>query len=463
MNNFNIDEHNYHHIHFIGIGGISMSAIAEILLSMGYKVSGSDRASSDITHRLEHLGATIYYAHSADNLNDADLVIYTDAISLDNPELQGAVDQKLDLVDRATFLGQLMQNYTQSIGVSGTHGKTSTTSMLSNILMKTQLDPTILLGGQLDNIGGNVRVGNRKLLVTEACEYRANILKYFPTTSIILNIDEDHLDYFDNMDHIIDTFRGLVDNLAPSSLLVANIDDENVANIVKDAQCRVCTISVHKKADYTAQNINLTAKAPSYELYYGETKLGTVELQVLGEHNVYNSLAAAAAALELGVDVDTVLKGLHEYGGVHRRLEYKGTFHGADIVDDYAHHPTEIKASISALRSQTKGKLICVFQPHTFTRTKILLDAFSKSFTGCDEIIITDIYAAREKDYGDIHSKTLRDAIVTNADPAIYMKDFDDIVEYVAPKLTEGDTFVTMGAGDVYKIGRILLQESTID
>ncbi|MDY2987732.1 MAG: UDP-N-acetylmuramate--L-alanine ligase [Peptoniphilus sp.] len=458
MDNFNIDEHKYSHIHFIGIGGISMSAIAQILINYDYFVSGSDRKSSSITDKLESLGAKIYFEHNKENIKGADLIIYTDAINLDNKELEAAIKSKVDIIDRASFLGQLMKNYKTSIAVSGTHGKTSTTSMLTEILLNTNYNPTILLGGNLNEIRGNVKIGAKNLLLTEACEYRANILKYFPSTSVILNIDEDHLDFFDNIEHIISTFVGLVKNLKEADILVLNIDDEKVKNLKKEAICKVITCStIDETSDYFAKNINLSNEYPTYDLYYNGKFIGEVKLSVLGEHNIYNSLCAIAAAHENNIDFYTIIENLKKYSGVHRRLEFKGTYNGATVVDDYAHHPTEIKASLKALKTQCKSRLFCIFQPHTFTRTKLLLDSFSQSFDDTDLTIITDIYAAREKDYGDIHSKTLVDAINNYGDQAVYMSDFHEIVIYLKNELQSGDIVVTMGAGDVYKIGDELL------
>ncbi|MBL7575032.1 UDP-N-acetylmuramate--L-alanine ligase [Peptoniphilus asaccharolyticus DSM 20463] len=459
MDNFNIDEHKYNHVHFIGIGGISMSAIAQILLNYNYSVSGSDRKSSPITDKLESLGAKIYFEHSPKNIKNADLIIYTDAISLDNQELEAAIKSKVDIIDRASFLGQLMKNYKTSIAVSGTHGKTSTTSMLTEILLNTEENPTILLGGNLDEIGGNVKIGDKDLLLTEACEYRANILKYFPTTSIVLNIDEDHLDFFDNIEHIISTFEGLVKNLTVQDTLVLNVDDEKVKNLQSKAVCKVITCSAKdQSANYFAKNINLKNECPTYDLYHNGEFKGEVQLSVLGEHNVYNSLCAIAAAYENNMPLDIIIKSLKKYTGVHRRLEFKGVYNNASVIDDYAHHPTEIKASLKALKTQCKSRLFCIFQPHTFTRTKLLLDSFSKSFDDTDLTIITDIYAAREKDYGDIHSKTLVDAIINYGDKAVYMSDFSDIVTYLKNELQPNDIVVTMGAGDVFKIGDDLLK-----
>lgn len=460
MFEINIDNSDYKNIFFIGIGGISMSALAELMLDRGYNVFGSDRSHTINTDKLEKNGATIYYEHKKEHIKDMDLVVFTDAISFDNEEYMQAVKDKIDIVDRATFLGAVMKNFKSSIAVSGTHGKTSTTSMIAEIIKDLDINPTIMLGGQLKDIDGNIRIGGEDLFLTEACEYKANILKYFPTTAIILNIDEDHLDYFDNIDHIIRTFKGYVDNLDSEAFAILNIDDENVEKLYPIDNCKVITFGINNEANLMAKNIDFDENGfASYDLYINGEKINRVSLSIMGNHNVLNSLAAIAASRVNGISIEKCIKGLKDYKGVERRLENKGTYEGAQIVDDYAHHPTEIKSSIHALKVSCKGKLITVFQPHTFTRTKLLLDAFSKSFDESDIIIITDIYAAREKDYGDIHSKTLKNAIAEHRDNVYYIAEFDDIIDFIKNNIEEDDIVVTMGAGDVYKIGEILLKE----
>ncbi len=459
MFEFDLNNSKYKHIHFIGIGGISMSGLAEILLVNNYKVSGSDYQDSDILNRLKSHGAEIYVGHSPSQVEGANLVVFTDAISLDNEELRAAINKKIDVIDRATFLGNLMRTYEKSIAVSGTHGKTSTTSMISEIIKGLDSNPTILLGGQLDDINGNVKVGSNKLFLTEACEYKANILKYSPTTAIILNIDEDHLDYFDNLEHIVNTFKGYAENLGKDDILVLNVDDPNAKEIEKVNKCRLISFGINTPAKYMAKNISLGENGfPSFELYINGELESRIELSVMGRHNIYNALAAIAATLENGIKLETIVDGLKEYSGVHRRMEKKGEYNGALILDDYAHHPTEISTTLSAIRKITKGRLFCVFQPHTFTRTRILLEGFSKSFKDSDVTLITNIYAAREKDYGDIHSKTLVNAIEENGQRAFYMSDFQDVVRFLDNNLKKDDVLVTMGAGDVYKIGEILLE-----
>ena len=460
MFEINIDDSKYKNIFFIGIGGISMSALAELMLYKGYKVYGSDRMPSINTEKLEKNGATIYYEHKKEHIENMDLVIFTDAISFDNEEYMAAVKEKIDLVDRATFLGAIMKNYKNSIAVSGTHGKTTTTSMITEIIKDLDLNPTIMLGGQLKDIDGNIKIGDENLFLTEACEYKANILKYFPTTEIILNIDEDHLDYFDNIDHIIRTFKGYVDNLHGDDYVILNVDDENVETLFPIDNCKVFTFGIKNDADLRAKNIDFSEDGfPTYDLYLKGKKICHVELSVLGRHNVLNSLAAIAATYVNNIPLEDAIIGLKNYKGVERRLEEKGYYKGTKIMDDYAHHPTEIKSSIHAIKNACKGKLYTIFQPHTYTRTKLLLDAFANSFDESDVIIITDIYAAREKDYGDIHSKTLRDAISEHRDNAFYISGFEDIVKFIKENIKKNDVVVTMGAGDVYKIGEMILEK----
>lgn len=458
MFKFNLNEKKYKHVHFIGIGGISMSGLAEILNKYGYKVTGSDSKQSDTTDKLKSHGIDVIIGQKKENIRGADLIIYTDAISLDNEELAQAIKTKVDLIDRASFLGALMENYKVSIAISGTHGKTTTTSMVAEIIKNLPTEPTIIVGGKLDDINGNVLVGKEEMILTEACEYKANVLKYFPTTALVLNIDEDHLDYFDNIDHIINTFKGYGDNLGKDDKLILNIDDENTRNLLERDNTQIITIAVDRYADYRAKNIEFNDLGyPQYDLYYKDKYIDKVFLSIMGVHNVYNSLGAIAAAHENNISFKEAIDGIHNYHGVHRRLEYKGNYKGALVMDDYAHHPTEIKASLNALRKGCKKNLYCIFQPHTYTRTKLLLDSFSKSFSQTDYTIITDIYAAREKDYGDIHSKTLVDAINNNGNSAFYMETFDEIVKFLQDNLRPNDMVVTMGAGDVYKIGQMLL------
>lgn len=461
MFEFCINDHKYSHVHFIGIGGISMSGLAEILLIEGYKVSGSDMNNSYIIERLKTLGADIYIGHNQNNINGANLIVYTDAISKDNEELVKSFENNIPTVDRATFLGALMKNYENSIAVSGTHGKTTTTSMIATILNRSLLKPTILLGGQLDEIGGNVKLGTKKYLLTEACEYKGNILKYYPTIAIILNMEEEHLDYFENIDHIVDTFTQYGRNIKDNGHLIINSDDINAKKVIGNTKAKAITFGLNNKSDYSAENISFTSKGyPRFMLNIKGESLYPVKLNVMGIHNVYNALASIAATHILGVPIDTILKSIEEYKGTHRRLEVKGIINGIKIVDDYAHHPTEIKASLRALKNSTNSRIWCIFQPHTYTRTKILLNSFAESFSEADKVIIPDIYAAREKDNGIIHSTHLVEALLKNGIDAKYISSFESIENYILENAKKGDIVVTMGAGNVYTIGEAMLENN---
>lgn len=459
MFEFDFNYKQYKKIHFIGIGGISMSGLAEILLSKGCSISGTDNSDSHIVSHLSDLGAKIYIGHSPENIGDADLIVYTDAISPDNLELIAARSSKAQVVDRASLLGALMRNYKHSIAVSGTHGKTTTTSMIATIINNPSINPTILLGGELDSIGGNVKLGTDEYLLTEACEYRANILKYYPSIAIILNIDEDHLDYFSSIDHIADTFKGYVQNVDSNGYVVGNIDDDRVEELLMSSKATAVTIGIKKAADFSAENIIFDSSGfPEFELSVRGNKAGIVKLGVMGIHNIYNALAAIASTSIIGVSSDEIIKNIEKYCGVHRRLETKGFINNIQIIDDYAHHPTEIKATLSALRQSTKEKIFCIFQPHTFTRTKILLDSFSEAFADADKIIIADIYAARELDKGEIHSRELTERIKQRGSDATYLGSFCEIEDYILREATNHDVVVTMGAGSVYLIGEHLLE-----
>ena len=461
MFQFQFGTKDYHHIHFIGIGGISMSGLAALMLSKGYTISGSDRKASPITDHLKELGITVYEDHDPAQIEDADLVVYTDAIQMDNLEYLAAIAKKIDVVDRATFLGAVMKNFHVSIAVSGTHGKTTTTSMIATAIKDEPFSPTIMVGGNLGEISGNVRIGTGDFFLTEACEYRANVLKYFPSTAIILKIDEDHLDFFDNIDHILETFRAYAGNLGEDDLLILNKDDDYAYSMKDATKGRIVTFSHKGEADYEARNLVIDPHTgrPHYDLYIRGKKIAPIQLQVMGLHNVSNSLAAISACVENNIPVEDAIKGVLNYHGVGRRLEFKGEVDGIRVIDDYAHHPTEIASTLHALKPTVKNRLICIFQPHTYTRTKLLLDSFSHSFKESDMTIIADIYAAREKDYGDIHSKTLVEAVKANHDSAIYIGEQDEILEYVKEKSRPGDVILTMGAGDIYRVGERFLED----
>ncbi len=461
MNNFNLQELNKEkNVFFIGIGGISMSALAQILKNDGYKVQGSDFKESDTVKELVASGIPVTIGHKAQSVEGAGAVIYTAAIKEDNPELKRAKELGIPCVERAVLLGAMMKNYKYPVAVSGTHGKTTATSMLSHVLCESDLDPTILVGGVLPLIGGNMRDGGKDFFVTEACEYCASFLKFFPLYSIILNIEEDHLDYFKDIDDIIDCFSQFVAKTPKNGAVIANFDDPEVIRAVSGATSEVVTYSLNNKdCDYTVKNLRFDKNGHSeFDVLYKGKEFISVKLNVPGLHNVSNSLAVIAVAKLLGVSEDGIKRGLLSFKGTNRRFEFKGEVNGAKIYDDYAHHPTEIKATLSAARATGAKRVRCVFQPHTYTRSLALKDEFAKSFFDCDDLIITDIFAAREPDTGLIHSKDLVLAVNENSKNARYMKDFSEVEKYFCDTAQDGDIIFTMGAGDVYKIGESIIK-----
>lgn len=446
-------------VHFIGIGGISMSGLAEILLKNGYAVSGSDMKNSKIVEKLRNKGAKIYIGHSADNIKDADLVVYTAAISQDNPELQRVIELKLPMMDRAEFLGKIMLGHKFNVAVAGTHGKTTTTSMLAHIVIEEKVDPTILVGGELDVIDGNVLTGNSDYFVTEACEYKESFLKFYPFVGIILNIDADHLDFYKDINHIKDTFNKFVDIIPEEGFLVCNSDDNNVQDILENHKCNIMTYGI-KTGEFTAKNISYNALGCGcYDLYKNDEMLFSIELNVPGEHNVLNSLSAVCASLAINISEESIIKGLFNFRGTHRRFEFKGCKNGVNVIDDYAHHPTEIQATLNACKNYPHKDLYIVFQPHTYTRTKTLFEDFSKTFDYAPHLLLADIYAAREKDTGMVSSVELGDAIRSRGVDAINYHSFDEIVKDLRLKTKEDDLIMTIGAGDVNLVGEMFLQD----
>ena len=448
-------------VFFIGIGGISMSALAHILKNDGYKVSGSDFKESETTCHLRHMGIPVAIGHSAENVKDAGLIVYTAAIKKDNPELLEAEKMGIPAIERATLLGAMMKNYKYPVAVSGTHGKTTTTSMLAHVLCTAETDPTILVGGVLPLIGGNMRDGGKDYFVTEACEYCGSFLKFFPLYSIILNIEEDHLDYFKDLDDIIKCFREFADKTPENGAIIANFDDENVKRTLSGISKKVISFGTDSDADYTAKSITFDKSGfAGFDVYKKGEKYINIQLSVPGMHNVKNALSVIAVSDLLGISPDDIKKGLTSFAGTNRRFEHKGYMNKARVIDDYAHHPTEIRATLKAAKTAAKGKKVfCVFQPHTYTRSLALKNEFATAFSDCDTLVITDIYAAREKDTGLIHSKDLVDAVNKNSHNAIYIKEFFDVAKFFKENAKEGDLVITMGAGDVYKIGELIIDK----
>lgn len=447
------------HLHFIGIGGISMSGLAEILLKEGFRVSGSDNKESALTDRLEKLGAAVFYGQKASNIIPGiNVIVYTAAIHEDNEEYREAKKQGLPMLSRAELLGQLMTNYNTPVAVAGTHGKTTTTSMLSHILLAGKKDPTISVGGILKAIGGNIRVGGSEVFVTEACEYTNSFLHFFPKVGIILNIDADHLDFFKDLDDIRSSFRRFAALLPEDGALIINGAIPNLSEITAGLSCRVITYGNDRSFQYSSSDILHNEKGEaSFDLYREGEYAERILLSVNGDHNVSNALAAIAAAELLGVSPEAVREGLKDFHGTDRRFEYKGDMNGVTVIDDYAHHPTEIRASLAAAHDYPHREIWCIFQPHTYTRTKALFQEFADALTAADHIILADIYAARETDTLGISSADLAAALKDKGCDVYYYPTFREIEDFCMENCQKGDLLITMGAGDVVNIGEELL------
>ncbi len=443
-----------HRVHFIGIGGVSMSALATILLSKGYHITGSDASRSLYTDRLETRGAHISFGHRAENVVGSDVVIYSSAIGPDNPERVFADTHGILSLERSALLGEIERMYRYPIDVAGTHGKTSTTGMLTHIFMEAALDPTVLIGGDLAVLDGNMRIGATDYFLSEACEYHRSFLDFHPYLAIILDIEADHLDYYKDLDDIKKAFCDFA-HLASGGVIL-NIDDKGVNDIAPRINRPLITVS-HKTstADFYANALSVDENGCyAFDVYDKSGFLARAALQVPGLHHVGNALCAFAAAASLGISPATIAQGLAAFHGVKRRFELKGEKRGVRIYDDYAHHPTEIRATLEALAHLNAPNKYIVFQPHTYSRTLTLFDDFIAALSTAPHVIITDIYAAREKDNGKISALQLANAI----SGAHYAKTFEDAVSYLSAHVSDGDIVITVGAGNVYQIGEELLR-----
>ena len=457
---YKIDFNKPLHIHFIGIGGISMSGLAEILLDEGFTVSGSDAKESPLTVMLAQRGASVFYGQNADNIPPTtEVVVYTAAVHEDNPEYQEAVRRNLPMLSRAELLGQLMTNYEMPICISGTHGKTTSTSMLTHILLAADADPTISVGGILKAIGGNIRVGHSEIFVTEACEYTNSFLHFFPKIGIILNIEEDHMDFFKDLADIRNSFHRFARLLPKDGSLIINGDIEHYEEIAEGISCPVITFGMKREFDYCASDIRHSEDGNiSFTLMIHQKEVGRIQMSVPGIHNISNALSTIAAADLLGISFEAIHKGLLSFHGTARRFEYKGTRNGVTIVDDYAHHPTEILATLTAAENYPHKELWCVFQPHTYTRTKAFFHEFAEALSSADHVILADIYAAREYDDLGISSAQLAEEIKKTGCDVHYLPSFEAIEAFLTEHCQDGDLLITMGAGDVVNIGENLLK-----
>lgn len=438
-------------IYFIGIGGINMSSLAHISRLRGYRVGGSDREKTTLTERLKAEGIEIYYSHEAENIESYDAVVYTVAISPDNPEYAMALERGIPCISRADYLGYLMLGYENRIGVSGMHGKSTCTSMCATVFMEAEGDPTVLSGAELDAMGGAYRIGHSENFIFEACEYMDSFLDFNPSTAIILNIELDHVDYFENIEQVCYSYARFASITGHSGRVIANIDNEYIPTVLEGYEGEVITFGViTKSADYTAINIRYPNGYAAFDVMYKGEYIAHVKLSVTGEHNVYNALAAFAAGHTSGLDPEKIVRGLYKFCGAKRRMEFKGTVNGALVYDDYGHHPTEVATTLDGVKKRDDiGRLFCVFQPHTYTRTFALMDDFANSFDSVEQVYIADIYPARETDDLGISGKTLAIRI---GDKAEYISGFENIADEINSTLMEGDVLVVMGAGDIYKL-----------
>lgn len=438
-------------IHFIGIGGSGMCPLAEILHSWGYKLSGSDNNPGDNIDKLRNMGIPVTIGQKKENIGDAQMVIYTAAILKDNPELQFALESGIPTFERAKLFGALSRMYSNCVAVCGTHGKTTTTSMLTQILIMAGKDPTAVIGGKLPLIDSHACVGHNETMVCEACEFNDHFLELSPDVSVILNVDEDHLEYFKNLENIIGSFRKFAS--ITSNTVIYNGDDENTLRAVEGASCKTVSFGRNKTNDYYAENIAYNRGAfPEFDVIRQGQKIGRVKLNIPGEHNILNALAAFAAAIHCGVCADDCVKGAEAFSGAGRRFEILGEYRGITIADDYAHHPAELEATLSSVMKMGYKTVWAVFQPFTYSRTKILFDDFVKALQIPDKCVMTEIMGSREVNTYGIHTSDLAEKIPGS----VWFSSFDEVADYVSAKAQSGDMVITLGCGDVYKVARMI-------
>jgi UDP-N-acetylmuramate--alanine ligase len=445
-------------IHFIGIGGIGMSGIAEVLLNLNYQISGSDLRASDITQRLGTMGAEIYLGHAASNLRDVDVVVTSSAVKSDNAEVSEALRRLIPVIPRAEMLAELMR-MKYGIAVAGTHGKTTTTSMVATLFCHGGLDPTAVIGGRLDAFGSNAKLGQGQFLVAEADESDGSFLKLSPTIAIVTNIDADHLDFYRDLEEIKETFVEFINKIPFYGRAILCLDDKNIQGIIPLIRKRFTTYGFSAQADFQASEVEHQALQTSFAVDYCGQRLGRISFQMPGDHNVLNALAATAAAMEVGLDFATIAAGFKNFGGVQRRFQIKDEINGIMIVDDYGHHPAEIKATLNAARNGWERRIVTVFQPHRYSRTAALFDDFTTAFYETDQLIILDIYAAGEDAIDGISAEKLAAQVTGHGHKDVqYLADRGKVVDHLLSNCHEGDIVITMGAGNVWQIGEEFAQ-----
>ncbi|MRR59173.1 MAG: UDP-N-acetylmuramate--L-alanine ligase [Deltaproteobacteria bacterium] len=446
-------------IHFVGIGGIGMSGIAEVLLNLGYKVSGSDLRRSEITERLAGLGGEIFYGHLRENIAGAGVVVISSAVKDDNPEVLEARENLIPVIPRAEMLAELMR-MKYGIAIAGTHGKTTTTSMVATLLGFAGIDPTIVIGGRLNSLGSNARLGQGKFLVAEADESDGSFLKLSPTIAVVTNIDADHLDFYSGIEEIKDTFVEFINKVPFFGLTVLCLDSDNVADIIPRVNKRFITYGLSAQADIRACDIKLEGLSTAFVAQYQGERLGEISFKMPGAHNVLNALAAIGVALELNIPFSVIQEGFRDFGGVGRRFQIKGEVRDIMVVDDYGHHPTEIRATLAAATAGWDRRLVVVFQPHRYTRTKELYDEFVKAFHDAEVLILTDIYSAGEEPIEGVTAEALARSIRQHGQKDVtHISDREELAGHLLEILKPGDILLTLGAGNIWQTGELLLQK----
>ncbi len=441
-------------IYFIGIGGINMSSLAHLSFVRGYKVGGSDRTESELTRRLEDCGIEINYCHKAENIDNYDAAVYTVAISPDNEEYVRAMERGIPCISRADYLGYIMTGFGRRIGVSGMHGKSTCTSMCALTFMLAGADPTVLSGAELCEMDGAYRIGKSENFIFEACEYMDSFLDFNPNIAVILNIEMDHVDYFKSIEHIRSSYGKYADIAGKDGIAVINCDDDDVLLATRNFEGKRISFGINNEnADLRAVNISADRGRYSFDILKGGKLLCPVSMAVTGYHNIYNALATAAVAVASGLSADDIKRGLEAFRGAKRRMEYKGKLSGADVYDDYGHHPTEVKTTLEGAKKFAEGRLWCVFQSHTYSRTKALLDEFALAFDAADKVIIVDIYPARETDTLGMSPAVMAERI---GERAIACPRMEDAAELLRSEVRAGDMVVIMGAGNINRMFKIL-------
>ncbi len=446
------------HIHFVGIGGIGMSGIAEVLLNLGYRVSGSDLRESDTTQRLRSLGCEIFIGHRAENIVSPHVVVISSAVKKDNVEVVAAREKLVPVIPRAEMLAELMR-LKYGVAIAGAHGKTTTTSMVATVLAAGGIDPTVVIGGKLNSLGSNAKLGQGEFLVAEADESDGSFLKLTPTVAVVTNIDEEHLDYYRDINEIKAAFLAFINKVPFYGVAILCLDQKHIQSLIPQVEKRYLTYGMSAQADYQAKDIELLPLGSRFRVTNHTGDLGRFELSVPGMHNVSNSLAAIAVARELEVDLEVIRKALGEFSGVQRRFQVKGEARGILVVDDYGHHPTEVRATLAAAKASLGRRVVCVFQPHRYTRTKHLLEEFFSAFNQADAVFILDIYAAGEQPLPGVTGRAVEEGIKRYGHKdVVYIGGVREAVDALASALRPGDLLLTLGAGDVWKVGEAVLE-----